>query len=316
MAQQTRIDQMLPYFEKFQKRFPHIQSLAEAEYEELLKYWEGLGYYSRARNLHHAAKTIVEKHKGELPKSKAELEELKGFGPYIAAAVASIAFNENVPVVDGNVLRVVARIKGLHDDIALPTTRKKFEQLLKEEFPNGYARAFNQGLMELGALICIPENPLCGKCPLQKECIAFNTNQQNILPIKTKKGKTPTKHFAAILLRSNDKILLRKRDEKLLHGMWELPMSEYIPLTDSSTEIAQKMHAKYGLSIRLGKELFTCKNQYSHFTQIAHVFEAFPRGVLDDSPSSMRLLAEKEMELIPLSKTQHLINQQLQGQSL
>ncbi len=307
MAQQTRIDQMIPYFEKFMQRFPDVQSLAAADYQEILKYWEGLGYYSRARNLHAAAKTIVEKLGGELPQTKEELEELKGFGPYISAAVASIAFNEDVPLVDGNVLRVTARFWGMEDDIALPATRKKFEELLQGVLPHGKARKFNQGLMELGALICTPENPACERCPLQQACVAFRDGRESELPYKTKKSKVPTKHFAGALIQSQGKWLLRQREEQLLHGMWEIPMQEFSPLEDSREAIESKFQQAH-FPIRLGKELSQVKHQYSHFTQIVHIFDAKPKGRANDAPSTkMKYHSLAMMRQLPLSKVQHKI---------
>ena len=312
MAQQTRIEQMIPYFEKFMQRFPDVQSLAAADYQEVLKYWEGLGYYSRARNLHAAAKTIDEKLRGELPQTKEELEELKGFGPYISAAVASIAFNEDVPLVDGNVLRVTARFWGMEDDIALPQTRKKFEALLQEALPRGKAREFNQGLMELGALICTPDNPACERCPLQQACIAFRDGRESELPYKTKKSKVPTKHFAGVLVQFRGKWLLRQRDESLLHGMWEIPMQEFSPLEDSKEAIESKFQAAH-FPIRLGKELSQVKHQYSHFTQIVHIFDAKPRGeARDAAPATMKFHSLAMMRQLPLSKVQHKILQEIQ----
>lgn len=307
MAQQTRIEQMLPYYTKFMQRFPDPQSLARADYQEVLKYWEGLGYYSRAKNLHEAAMKIVEAFNGELPRTKAELQELRGFGPYISAAVASIAFNEDVPLVDGNVLRVTARFWGLEDDIALPQTRKKFEEMLEKILPKGKAREFNQGLMELGALVCVPENPSCEKCPLQKNCTAFREGRENELPKKTKKSRAPIKHFAGALIRIDGKWLLRQRHEKLLQGMWEIPMQEFSPLSDPKEAIESKFQGGM-LSLRLGKELCQVKHQYSHFTQIVHVFEAKPREVAKDTANDgLKFHSRAMMKQLPLSKVQQKI---------
>ncbi len=313
MAQQTRIEQMLPYFEKFMRRFPDVETLARADYQEILKYWEGLGYYSRAKNLHEAAKKIVETFDGKIPRTKEELQELKGFGPYISAAVASIAFEEDVPLVDGNVLRVAARFWGAEDDISLPVTRKKFEELLEGVLPKGKARAFNQGLMELGALVCVPENPRCAKCPLQKNCVAFREGKENELPRKTKKSRTPTKHFAGVLIRFDGKWLLRQRHEKLLQGMWEIPMQEFSPLSDSREAIESKFQEGM-LSLRLGKELCQVKHQYSHFTQIVHVFEAKPRTMVQDtSNNGLKFHSRAMMKQIPLSKVQQKIIDSVAG---
>lgn len=299
MAQQTRIDQMQPYYLRFLKQFPTIQSLADADPQIVLKSWEGLGYYSRARNLHDAAKQVVAKHGGFLPQSQQELEELKGFGPYISAAVASIAFNENVPVVDGNVLRVTTRFWGITDDVTLPKTRFKIGEMLSRVLPHGSARGFNQGLMELGALVCTPDNPRCGECPLQQECFAFLHHKQDEFPIKPKKGKVPQKHFAMIVLREGNAFGFQQRQSKLLSGMWEFPMVEYSPLVDSKEDIERKFEQS-GISVILGKPTGEVSHAYSHFTQHVHVYEATSTQI----PSTIIWFDSSALEKKPLSKVQ------------
>ncbi|MEK6821422.1 MAG: A/G-specific adenine glycosylase, partial [archaeon] len=264
MAQQTRIDQMLPYFERFLKTFPTIESLANAPEQDVLKAWEGLGYYSRARNLQFAAKQIVSDFEGKIPQTKKELLLLKGFGPYISSAVASIAFNADEVVVDGNVLRVASRFWGDSRDVSLNTTRVAFEEKLLNELPKGHARHFNQALMELGALVCLPKNPLCDSCPLSKGCVAFATQKQSFFPVKKKKAKIPLKHFAAIRLQKGSDVVLLPRKEKLLHGMFEFPMVEYFPLQDSPRAIELRFAEKIGLTIRLKKNLMDATHTYSH----------------------------------------------------
>ncbi|MEK6902620.1 MAG: A/G-specific adenine glycosylase [archaeon] len=300
MAQQTRIDQMQPYYARFLKQFPNVHALADADPQTVLKSWEGLGYYSRARNLHDAAKQVVEKHKGELPHSQKELEKLKGFGPYISSAVASIAFNENVPVVDGNVLRVTTRFWGISEDVSLPKTREKINAKLNEVLPQGKARAFNQGLMELGALICVPDNPLCSTCPLQKECFAYRYSKQSSFPVKAKKGKAPQKHFAMAAIRQVDSLGFVQRQTALLNGMWECPMVEYSPLTDSTYDIEKKFE-EMGIRIKIGTRKGEVKHSYSHFTQHVHVFEA---TLTNSTPSTLSWFDSKKLEKKPLSKVQ------------
>ncbi len=301
MAQQTRIEQMLPYYSRFLKQFPNVHALADANEESVLKTWEGLGYYSRARNLHHAAKEIVAKHGGKLPEKKESLQMLKGFGPYISSAVASIAYNENVCVVDGNVLRVAARFWGDKSNIADAKTKKAFEEKLQEVLPNGKAREFNQAMMELGALICVPQNPSCNDCPLQKNCFAFSHGKQNDFPVKTKKGKVPHKHFAAIRVEKDGALLMLPRAQKLLHGMYEFPMVEFSPLEDSN-KILEKKFSENGFLVKMGKPKGTVSHSYSHFTQHVHVFDAelkenHPHGWVD----------KKSLKKIPLSKVQQKI---------
>ena len=263
MSQQTRIEQMLPYYDRFLSQFPTLKSLADASPEKVLKSWEGLGYYSRARNFHAAARQVVNEHGGIIPSTKEELVQLRGFGSYISSAVASIAFNEDVCVVDGNVLRVASRYWGIKEDVSKPATRKKMESLLQGALPPGSAREFNQGMMELGALVCTPVSPSCGECPLKKGCFAFIHSQQDYFPVKEKKKKPSTKHFAMLVLVKDGKYDLVQRTTQLLNGMWEFPMVEYSPLHDSTHSIEKKA-AALGYSIRLKEEVGLVSHAYSH----------------------------------------------------
>lgn len=300
MAQQTRMDQLLPYYARFMQQFPTLHTLADADEQFVLKAWEGLGYYSRARNLHAAAKGVVKEFNGKIPSTREQLKRLKGVGPYISAAVASIAFNEDVPVVDGNVFRVATRFWGLQDDVSLPKTRDKLEKMLHEVLPHGKARDFNQAMMELGALVCTPDHPSCNSCPLQQGCFAFAHAQQDKFPVKTKKGKAPIKHFAMLVLEKEGKIALEQRKTKLLAGMWEFPMVEYAPLTDSPQMLEEKIGQKLGASIRLSKNIGQLTHQYSHFTQHVHVFE----GHVSDSAPHAQFFSWSEVHQKPLSKIQ------------
>ncbi|MBI5553572.1 MAG: A/G-specific adenine glycosylase [Candidatus Diapherotrites archaeon] len=301
MAQQTRMDQLLPYYERFLKQFPSLHALASAPYPEVLKAWEGLGYYSRARHLHQAAQKIVKEFSGKIPSTQEELLKLPGFGPYISAAVASIAFQKAVPVVDGNVLRVMARVNAAPQDIADQRTRKEFQEQLQKIIPSGNPRAFNEAIMELGALICTPHNPLCIQCPLQKDCRALALNAVERFPVKKKKAKIPSRHFALLVIRKNGKILLRQRTEKLLAGMWEMPLIELTHLTDSVESIEDKMK-KTGLKGKIGRRKGTLTHTYTHFRQEAGIFETKLNGRV---PSGMKFFSPKEIEGLPLPRIQH-----------
>lgn len=301
MAQQTRMEQMLPYYSRFLKQFPNVHALADADEETVLKAWEGLGYYSRARNLQHAAKEIKQKFGGKIPEKKETLQTLKGFGPYISSAVASIAFQEDVCVVDGNVLRVASRFWGDASDIAETKTKKSFEEKLQTILPKGKAREFNQAMMELGALVCTPQNPACSECPLQKNCFAYSNGKQDAFPVKTKKGKVPHKHFAALRVEKNGELFLLPRKEKLLHGMYEFPMVEFSPLEDSTKIIEKKFHAM-GFEAKILSPRGSVSHQYSHFTQHVHVFDA----QLKNAPQN-GWVDSKMLKKIPLSKVQQKI---------
>ena len=219
ILQQTRVQQGLPYFEKFVENFPTVMDLASAPEQEVLRLWQGLGYYSRARNLHSCAKTVVEEHGGRFPANYKELIKLKGIGPYTAAAIASFAFKEVVPVVDGNVYRVLSRLFGITTDIAQPSAYKEFFsvalQLISKEHPD----LFNQAIMEFGAMHCTPLKPLCMYCPLKENCFAFQHSKQKELPVKKSRVKMKHRYFHYFIITSEDeKILMRCRKEK---DIWE-----------------------------------------------------------------------------------------------
>lgn len=228
MLQQTRVDTVIPYYLTFMEKFPTVSALAKAPEEEVLKCWEGLGYYSRARNLQAGAKMVVEKYDGIIPDDKAAVSGLKGVGPYTSGAIMSIAFNRPEPAVDGNVMRVLSRFFCLEEDIAKPATRVGIEKLAAALIPEGEAGDFNQALMELGALVCTPKSPGCLTCPVMEQCEGRLAGKETVLPIKTK-AKPPRQEYraAAVIWGSGahaGKVLVRQRAATgLLAGMWELP---------------------------------------------------------------------------------------------
>jgi len=191
MLQQTQVDTVEPYYHRFLKRFPTVRRLARARPDTVLKLWEGLGYYSRARNLHLAAKTILRDHDGNIPRTKQALLSLPGIGLYTAGAIASIAFNRNEPLVDGNVIRVLCRLLRIRENPKSGPVQKQLWQIAKELLPSGRAGTYNQALMELGATICLPRRPSCDICPLQKICRAKKYGEQAILPRRPDKKPLP-----------------------------------------------------------------------------------------------------------------------------
>ena len=227
ILQQTRVQQGLPYYETFVKNFPTVQHLAKAQEGLIMKTWQGLGYYSRARNLHHTAKFISSKLKGKFPNEYEDIKNLKGIGDYTAAAIASFAFNQPHAVVDGNVFRVLARYLGIKTPIDSTEGKKEFareaEMLLDKKDPG----TFNQAIMEFGARQCVPQNPDCRICPLKKGCKALSRNKVEDLPIKSKKIKSRTRYFNYLVLRKNGKTLIRKRVEKdIWKNLYDFPMIE------------------------------------------------------------------------------------------
>ena len=230
MLQQTRVEAGRDYFLRFTKALPNVEALANVPDDQLMKLWEGLGYYNRARNLKKAAGVVVEKYSGDLPSTYEELLELPGIGPYTAGAISSIAFGRQRPAVDGNVLRVVMRLLGRYDDIAKDSTKKDVEAALLEVMTVGTSHErpgdFNQSLMELGATVCIPNGqPHCEDCPWKDDCVAFEQGIQLDLPVKQTKKKRRIEEKTVLILRDEEgRIFLHRREDKgLLAGMWELP---------------------------------------------------------------------------------------------
>ncbi|MEK0312683.1 A/G-specific adenine glycosylase [Cohnella sp. 56] len=225
MLQQTRVDTVIPYFNRFMERFPTIGALAGAPEEDVLKAWEGLGYYSRARNLQAAARELADKHDGRLPDDKSVVAGLKGIGPYTSGAIMSIAFGRPEPAVDGNVMRVLSRYFCIDEDIARPAVRVGMEGLARELIPEGEASDFNQALMELGALVCTPKSPSCLLCPVMAHCQGRLAGRETELPVKSKaKPPRPELRLAALVQDAAGRVLVRQRpDSGLLARMWELP---------------------------------------------------------------------------------------------
>ncbi|SFD26777.1 A/G-specific adenine glycosylase [Flavobacterium phragmitis] len=244
MLQQTRVAQGMPYFFAFTKEFPTVKDLADAPEEKVLKLWQGLGYYSRARNLHKTAQYIAYDLNGVFPDSYKELLKLKGVGEYTAAAIASFSYNEAVPVVDGNVFRVLSRYFDVETDIALPSAKKEFAALAQELMPKetrGEAELseanpaiFNQAIMEFGALQCVPKSPDCSKCVFNESCAALQKGKVNQLPVKSKKIKVTNRYFNYLILEDVcGNTLIQKRTEKgIWHNLYEFPLLETQTIVD------------------------------------------------------------------------------------
>lgn len=227
ILQQTRVAQGLPYFEAFLKKYPTVRALASADEQSVLRLWQGLGYYSRARNLHDCARTIVGSYNGKFPRTYEELYKLKGIGEYTAAAIASFAFHEQVAVLDGNVFRVLSRVFGISDDIASPGSKKKFRELANRLLPKGQSAAHNQAIMEFGALQCTHLNPSCETCPLKRSCIAHQEGIQHELPVKSKPKKPVRRNFFYFVIRQGNKWLMKRRSGKdIWKGLWDFPLHE------------------------------------------------------------------------------------------
>lgn len=228
MLQQTRVEAVKPYYKRFMEAFPDVSDLANADDERLLKYWEGLGYYSRIRNMKKAATIVHNEYNGKMPKKYEELLRLPGIGSYTAGAIASIAYGEPVPAVDGNVFRILSRLREDERNISMQATRKEIEQELRLIIPSDHAGDFNQALMELGATVCLPTgNPKCDSCPWNELCKAHANNHELNFPKKDKKKDRVIEKYTVLVLKDGNYVALKKRPEKgLLAGMYELPMME------------------------------------------------------------------------------------------
>lgn len=227
ILQQTRIEQGLPYYEGFTTKFPTLKDLATADEDAVLKLWQGLGYYSRARNLHFTAQYIYTELKGVFPNSYTEIIKLKGIGPYTAAAIASFAYKEPVAVVDGNVFRVLSRFFGIYDDIAVTKTRAIFQNLANELISQKHPDLFNHAIMDFGATVCLPANPKCDSCIFNDNCFAFLKNEVAKLPVKNKKSSIKNRYLNYLILRKNNEIVIQQRTEKdIWQQLFELPLIE------------------------------------------------------------------------------------------
>ncbi len=262
MLQQTRVEAALPYFERFMEFFPDIPSLAQAPEQRLLKLWEGLGYYSRARNLQKTAQIVMEQYGGQLPDQPDALQKLPGIGEYSAGAIASIAYGLRVPAVDGNVLRVCSRLLCSSDDISAPAVKKRFRQLIQEIIPSDRPGDFNQALMELGAVVCLPNGaPLCDQCPLRSLCEGRRQGMEQRLPVKAAKKPRKKQPRTLFLLWDGGRVLLRQRPDKgLLRGLWEFPGF------DDSLNAAQARQAleQAGVSLNALEPLGEYTHVFSH----------------------------------------------------
>lgn len=274
MLQQTRVDQVLPYLERFMSRFPDVGTLAAADIDRVLEVWEGLGYYARARNLHASASIVAE---SGFPTTSAAWRELPGVGEYTAAAVASILHDEPIAAIDGNVNRVVARLFSISETYGTAAFRRLVRHnasaLLDVDRPGD----FNEAMMDLGATVCTPRTPACEACPLSATCQAFQTNMADAFPIRKPRKATPLIHeIVAIATRDGADVLLRRRPEDgLLGGLWELPG---IPVDDSEPETALVKHVKAGsgVKLQLGNTVASVRHAYSHFRVSVTAYAARP----------------------------------------
>lgn len=273
MLQQTRIDQGMPYFERFMTAFPDVQTLAAAKDESVLKLWEGLGYYSRARNLHRAARIVAHDRGGRFPASAEEWQYLPGVGRYTAGAIASIAYGEPVPVLDGNVIRVLSRLFDIEASTDDTATRHRLWELAENLVPAKAPGNFNQAMMELGARICTPRTPLCAACPVRKHCEACARGVQEQRPVRKKKKSVPHHEYVVGVLAKNGRYLLAKRPEHgLLGGMWEFPTGTLKSGETHQRALRRIMKDAFGTKVIAGGLIAVVNHAYSHFKVTLNVY--------------------------------------------
>lgn len=272
MLQQTQMDRGVAYFLRWMERFANVQAVAEAEEQEILKYWEGLGYYARARNLHKAAKVMVSDFGGEVPCEHDRLLSLPGIGPYTAAAIASVAGNYDVPVVDANVTRVYARLFNISESVKERHVQKRLVDIAENLLPEGQARAYNQSLMDLGGLVCTPKNPRCSECPVASSCEALLAGTVAERPVLGAKKKIITVHKVAGLILWNGKIFIQQRKaDDVWGGLWEFPGGQVME-NDPADQVIARILEDSGLSVALVKPITRVIHQYTHHKIFLHCF--------------------------------------------
>ncbi|MCU0600374.1 MAG: A/G-specific adenine glycosylase [Desulfobacterales bacterium] len=294
MLQQTQVNTVIPYYQRFIARFPDVRGLAEADLQDVLKIWEGLGYYARARNLHKAAKVVLELHGGQVPGTWDKFRYLPGVGDYIASAVLSIAFGRPYPVVDGNVKRVLARLTAMDLPVNQSSSYRNFHQAAVELLDHDDPGEFNQAVMELGALVCKPGKPDCQACPLQSCCLALDRNQVAMYPKTLQRPKTPLHHLAvAVILKDGKTLIVRRPEKGLLGGLWEFPTGR--TGQDESPESA---------CVRIVKEQANLKvSIQSKLTGIRHAYTHFKMKL--DGPADYRWVGFDELNNYPFPKANH-----------
>ena len=320
MLQQTQVETVLPYYDRFLAAWPNVEALANAEEQHVLRLWEGLGYYRRALNLHHSAKMIVDQYDGEVPRDVRELLKLPGVGAYTAAAIASIAYGESVAAMDGNIRRVYARLYVVGDYLGEKETEAKLHALAEKTLSRERPGDFNQALMDLGAMICLPRNPLCADCPLIKSCLAFKQGLANELPRRKAKAKVPHWVVTAAVIQEGEKVLIAQRAKgDLLGGMWEFPGGK-LEESDLSLKdgLKREILEELGVHIDVGEPLGVYKHAYTHYKITLHAFlsrlqagESLSSQHGEPECETFEWVLPKDLSQYPMGKVDRLISERL-----
>jgi A/G-specific adenine glycosylase len=274
MLQQTGVTTVAPYFARFMDRFPTVEALARAALDDVLKAWEGLGYYARARNLHRSAQIIVEQHGGQVPIDPDQLARLPGIGRYTLGAILSIAFGQPAPILDGNVRRVLARVFAIQDDVRAPAPERTLWALSEALVPTDAPGPFNEALMDLGATLCIPSRPRCLACPVMPLCAARAQGLQDTLPIMPKRKQTPHYHVTAGIIVRGDEFLVAQRPlHKMLGGLWEFPGGKRDAGETLHDCLKRELQEELGVEVAVGDLVAVVPHAYTHFRITLHAFE-------------------------------------------
>jgi A/G-specific adenine glycosylase len=308
MLQQTQVRKVLEYYRKFIDRFPNVESLAEAPLQDLLKTWEGLGYYARARNLHKAAQAVVRDLEGEIPADYATFRKLPGVGAYIAAAVQSIAFGGPYAVVDGNVKRVLARLFLIERPINQSASEKIFQQKADLLLDHSAPGSFNQAMMELGATVCRPKSPTCIVCPVNVGCRAFQTARQEEFPVRNKPKPLPEYHLVAGVVHKKDAVLITQRKpDGLLGGLWEFPAGKVQVQETPELACVRTIREETNLIVEPIEYLTRVKHAYTHFKIVMDVFHCHYQSgeVALNEAVDYRWITVGQIDQFPFPRSNH-----------
>jgi A/G-specific adenine glycosylase len=314
MLQQTRVDTVIGYYSRFLKKFPNVFRLSKAKPDQVLKAWEGLGYYSRARNIHQAAKDIVSRHGGKFPEEYDKIIALPGIGKYTVGAILSIAFGKRYPAVDGNVLRVISRIFRIKESVDSPIVKKRVEEIVLQLMPKDKTSQFTQGLMELGAIICVPENPRCQECPIWQYCEAYKKGVQNHLPVKGEKAKPKIIYRYVAVIRDSEekKVLMHKRASNgVLAGLWEFPGVE----AKTKREFLSKFTKAYQLKIKDIKYWMDVEHVFTHLRWKMKVYKCLLFPETKSLLKTLKWVNQKEMNRLTIPTAFQKIKQIMIGKA-
>ena len=317
MLQQTRVNTVIDYYHRFLQEFPTVEDLADATRDDVLKLWEGLGYYARARWLHDAARTVVEAYHGNVPRNPEDRKQLKGIGDYTSAAIGAFAYNQSEPVIDGNVLRVMTRIEGIEEPVDRADTKARVKNLLHgwledTEQPG----TLSEAVMELGALVCTPDNPDCGSCPINGICEAYEDNLQARIPATGDSPDRPHHEVVAGVIEDDEKILISRRPEEgMLGGLWEFPGGKQENGESLQQALVRELQEELGIHVNVGEKLETIPHGYSHMTINLHAYRC---SIKTGEPKARegqqwKWIRPSQLPEFALPKSNHPIMEQLIG---